>query len=116
METDTVVTMITIVGSVLGSTLTTITLLLRQTHHMEARIESRIGTLDTRVTDLDEKFTGKIDALDKKFSDKLDVMGRDVADVRERTARLEGHLMAPEGFSPRPPPTELDDAGERQAG
>ncbi len=77
---------------------------------MEARIESRIGTLDTRVTDLGKKFTGKIDALDKKFSDKLDVMGRDVADVRERTARVEGHLMAPEGFTLRTfqPPSAVD--------
>lgn len=61
----------------------------------EARVESRIDTL----------------------SDKFDVMGRDVSDARERPARIEGYLMGPKSFSPRPPsppPTEPDD--ERQAG
>ena len=45
-------------------------------------------------------------------------MGRDVADTRERLARIEGHLMAPEGFSPRPPspPPAEPAGGERQAG
>ena len=63
MEADTIVLIVTIVGSVLGSTLTTITLLINQ----------------------------------------LSNMGRDVADARERLARIEGHLMAPEGFRMRGP-------------
>ncbi len=91
MEADTVVLMITIVGSVLGSTLTTIGLLLKQ-----------INRLDNR----------------------LDVMGRDVSDTRAGLARVEGFLMAPEGFrlrTPRPPAAsdpapEDPDAGHRQAG
>lgn len=72
MEADTVVLMITIVGSVLGSTLTTIGLLMGQMN----RLEDRLST-------------------------KLDVMGRDVADTRERVARIEGYLMASDGFTPR---------------
>ena len=68
MEADTVVLMITIVGSVLGSTLTTIGLLM-----------------------------GEIRGL----RDRLDVMGRDVVDTRERVARIEGHLTASDGFTPR---------------
>ena len=30
---------------------------------------------------------------------KVDVMGRDVSDSRERLARVEGHLLAPAGFT-----------------
>ena len=61
MEADTIVLIVTIVGSVLGSTLTTISLLLNQ----------------------------------------MSNMGRDVSDARKRLARIEGHLMAPEGFRMR---------------
>ena len=89
---------------------------------LDGKIDTKIDALDTKFTDkidaLDAKFTDKIDALDTKFSYKLDVMGRDVADTRERLARIEGHLMAPEGFSPRPPspPPAEPAGGERQAG
>ena len=89
---------------------------------LDTKFDTKFGTLDTKFTDkidaLDAKFTDKIDALDTKFSYKLDVMGRDVADTRERLARIEGHLMAPEGFSPRPPspPPAEPAGGERQAG
>ena len=44
-------------------------------------------------------FTDKLDSLDTKFTDKLDSRGGDVIGVRERPARVEGHLMAPEGFT-----------------
>lgn len=39
--------------------------------------------------------------------DKFDLMGRDVADTRERVARIEGYLMTSGGFAlqrPEPPP------------
>ena len=78
MEADTVVLMITIVVSVLGSTLTTISLLMGQLN----RLEDRLGT-------------------------KTDGMARDVADTRERIARIEGYLMTSGGFTslrPEPPP------------
>ena len=110
MEPDTVVLMITIVGSVLGSSLTTIHLLLRQMNHLDGRMNGRIDGLEDKFTGqiaaLDTKFTGQIAALDTKFTGKFDAMGRDISDIRERLARVEGHLMAPEGFtlrSPRPP-------------
>ena len=145
MEADTVVLMITIVGSVLGSSLTTIYLLLRQMNHLDTKFTGQIAALDTKFTGqiaaldtkftgqiaaldtkftgqiaaldtkftgqiaaLDTKFTGQIAALDTKFTGKFDTMGRDISDIRERLARVEGHLMAPEGFalrSPRPPAT-----------
>ena len=149
MEADTVVLMITIVGSVLGSSLTTIHLLLRQMNHLDGRMNGRIdgleekftgqiaaldtkftgqiAALDTKFTGqiaaLDTKFTGQIAALDTKFTGKFDAMGRDISDIRERLARVEGHLMAPEGFtlrSPRPlaagePPPEDPAPDHRRA-
>ena len=74
MEADTVVLMITIVGSVLGSTLTTIGLLMSEI---------------------------------RGLGDKSDLIGRDVANTRERVARIEGYLMPSGGFAlqrPEPPP------------
>ena len=135
--------LITIVGTILGSSLLTIGVLLRQMNHLETKLETRItgldtkfdtkiDALDTKVTDridrldtkfskkidaLDTKFTDRIDALDTKFTKKLDVMGRDVADTRERVARVEGYLMAPEGFTLRtPPPPSTADAPPEDPG
>ena len=142
MEADTVVLMITIVVSVLGSTLTVVTLMFRQFNHFDNKLDrldtrvagleasvsaldasvsaldasvsaldARVGGLDARVGGLDAKVT----ALDAKF----DVMARDVSDARERLARVEGHLMAPEGFTlrtPQPPTTEDPEPGHRVAG
>ena len=141
--------LITIVGTILGSSLLTIGVLLRQMNHLETKLVTRmdrqddkIDALDTKFTDrmdrqddkidaLDTKFTDrmdrqddKIDALDTKFTKKLDALGRDVSDTRERMARVEGYLMAPEGFTLRtsqPPsaadaPPEDPDASRRQTG
>ena len=117
MEADTVVLMITIVVSVLVSTLTTIGLLLNQMNRLDDKFSAKIDGLD-------DKFSAKIDGLDAKFSAKFDVMGRDVSDVRERLARIEGHLMAPEGFrvrglhprAPEQPSPEDPGPDHRQAG
>ena len=45
--------------------------------------------------------------LDNKIDHKIDALGGDVSDIGQRVARIEGHLMGPESFSPRPltPPT-----------
>ena len=72
--------------------------------------------LDGRVATLETRF----DVLEAK----VDRMGRDVSDARERLARIEGHLMAPEGFrmrsvhppAPDQPSTENPDPDHRQAG
>ncbi len=121
MEPQILVQTITIVVVVAGSSLATVGLLLKQMNHLETKLESRftdkIDALDTKFTDkidaLDTKVTYKIDALDTKvdaLDGKFDVMGRDLSDTRERVARIEGHLMAPEGFRPRhrrlPPPAD----------
>ena len=56
--------------------------------------------------------------LDTKFDTKFDALGRDVTDVRERLARMEGHLMGPESLTPSPSPAPADeiDGDHRQAG
>lgn len=113
MDADTVALIITIIVSSLG----TVGLLLRQINHLDAKLAGKIDALDA-------KFDAKIDALDVKFDAKIDVMGGYLADVRERLARMEGHLMAPEGFrmrGPRPsssgePAPEDPNSDRRQAG
>ena len=56
--------------------------------------------------------------LDNKIDHKIDALGGDVSDIGQRVARIEGHLMGPESFSPRPltPPTDEPGDGEREAG
>ncbi|MYK73878.1 MAG: hypothetical protein F4017_04695 [Acidimicrobiaceae bacterium] len=60
----------------------------------------------------------KINALDTKFDTKIDALGRDVTDVRERLARVEGHLMGPGSLAPGPSPAPADglDDDHRRAG
>ena len=85
---------LTLLVAIMGSTLTTVILMFRQSNHFD----TKLGALDTKF---DTKFDTKIDALDAKFTDRFDALGRDVADVRERLGRVEGHLMGPESFAPR---------------
>ena len=56
--------------------------------------------------------------LDNKIDTKIDALGGDVSDIGQRVARIEGHLMGPESFSPRPltPPTDEPADDEREAG
>ena len=112
--------------AIMGSTLTIVTLMFRQSSRHETSIKSvnaSVASLGTKVSVLETKvdaLDGKVDALDGKF----DVMGRDVSDTRERLARVEGHLMAPEGFTLRTtqppavvdPPPEDPGPHQRQAG
>ena len=100
---------LTLLVAILGSTLTIVTLMFRQFN----RHEDSIKALSTTVAVLDTK----VDALDTKVTaveGKVDVMGRDVSDSRERLARVEGHLLAPGGFTLRHPGQR--DAGEPPSG
>ena len=111
---------------------------------LDTKFDTKIDRLDTRVTGLETRFTGletrftgletRFDGLETRFTGletrfdglegKLDAMGHDVADTRERVARIEGYLLASEGFTPgtsQPPvavdpPPEDPSAGKRQAG
>ncbi len=106
MEADTIALMITIVGS----WLTIFVAILWQSNRHEDSIKALDTKFSGKIDALDTKFTGKIDALDTKFTGKIDALGRDVSDARERLARVEGHLMAPEGFAlgrgRQPPPDD----------
>ena len=105
--------MLTLMAMIMGSWISLVALMIRQSSRHEASIDS-----------LDTKLTGRIDSLDTKLTGRIDSLGRDMADVRERLGRVEGHLMAPEGFRPRPgrPPSEDDrpsdgpEPSHRQAG
>ena len=109
LDFNTLTLLVAILGSTIGSTLTIVSLMLRQFN----RHEESIRALSTRVAVLDTK----VDALDTKVTaleGKVDVMGRDVSDSRERLARVEGHLLAPGGFTLRHP--GQGDAGEPPSG
>ena len=79
LDFNTLTLLVAIVGSTMGSTLTLVTLMIKQSNRHEDSIK----------------------ALDTKFTGKLDAMGGDISDARERLARIEGHLVAPEGFRMR---------------
>ena len=71
----------------------------------------QFSRLDTKIDALDTK-------LDTKIDTKIDALGRDVTDVRERLARVEGHLMGPGSLAPGPSPAPADglDDDHRRAG
>ena len=98
---------ITLMVTIAGSWLTLVGLIFYQ-----------YSRLDTKIDALDTKIDTKIDALDTKFDKKFDALGRDVTDVRERLARVEGHLMGPGSLAPGPSPAPADglDDDHRQAG
>ena len=101
MEAETVVILITMVGSILGSTLTTIHMLLNRMDRLEDKFEQRFRSVHEEFKTVHEEFKQ---------------VRQEIAGVGERLARVEGHLMGPESFSPRPlPPPEPND-GERQTG
>ena len=126
LDFNTLTLLVTLLVAIMGSTLTIVTLMLRQFNQLDTKIgnlDTRVAGLENTVTALDTKgdaLNGKVDALDAKF----DRMGRDVSDARERLARIEGHLMAPEGFrmrgvhppAPDQPSTENPNPDHRQAG
>jgi len=96
LDSNTITLMITIAGSWLT--------LVGLVFYQYSRLNTKIDALDTKIDT-------KIDALDTKFDKKFDALGRDLTDVRERLARVEGHLMGPESFTrpPSTPPEDLDD-------
>ena len=93
---------LTLLVAIVGSTLTIVSLMFRRFN----RHEDSIKALSTNIAVLDTKVTA--------LEGKVDVMGRDVSDSRERLARVEGHLLAPGGFTLRHPGQR--DAGEPPSG
>ena len=109
---------ITLMVTIAGSWLTLVGLIFFQFSRLDTKIDALDTKLDTKIDALDTKFDTKIDALDTKFDKKFDALGRDVTDVRERLARVEGHLMGPGSLAPGPSPAPADglDDDHRQAG
>ena len=124
MDANSVAMVITIVVAVLGSSLTTIRLMLRQMNNLEARLTARLDRFEENVTaqfkdvagqfkdvagqfkEADEKVADRIDRLDDKVTGRIERLDDKVTDIGERLARVEGHLMAPEGFTLRRHPSQ----------
>jgi len=94
--------------AVIGSWITIFVAILWQSNRHEDSIkalDTKLTGLDTKVAGLDAKVDGldaKVDGLESRFDKldgKVDRLGGDVADVRERLARVEGHLMGPGRFT-----------------
>ena len=95
-----------------GFWITAVVLMIRQSNRLDPKSTGRTGDLDTKFTNKidnkDNRIDNKTDALAARIDNKtdalaakIDALADDVTDVRERLARVEGHLMAPEGFRPR---------------
>ena len=126
---------IAMMSMIMGSWITIFGAILWQSYRYEdgiksvntsvSALETRIAVLETKVDAIDDKLTvldGKLTVLDGK----IDALAGDVADTRERVARIEGHLMAPGSFTtgglspaapdePRPE-VRSSDPDRRQAG
>ena len=96
---------LTLLVAILGSTLTTVTLMYRLFGRLDTKFDNKFDGLSTQVTGLKirvEVLETKITAIDTKVTAldaKVEALPGDVADTRERVARIEGHLMAPESFT-----------------
>ncbi|MXW88734.1 MAG: hypothetical protein F4Z54_04180 [Acidimicrobiaceae bacterium] len=99
---------IAMMSMIMGSWITIFGAILWQSYRREGGIksvstsvsalETKVATLETKVEAIDDKVTvldGRLTVLD----DKIDALASDVADTRERVARIEGHLMAPGSFT-----------------
>ena len=105
MEAET----ITIVGTILGSSLMTVALLLRQMNHLETKLGTTIALLDTNVTDkleglenrftadLDTGLTGKIVGLDTSLTDKIEGLDTNVTALDGKVTALGTRVMSLEG-------------------
>ena len=125
METTTLdFNTLTLLVAILGSTLTTVSLMFRQFNHLDKKLDRLDTKFDTKIDALDTKFDTKIDALDTKFTSEVravhgefKIVRREISVVGERLARVEGHLMGPESFGMRGPrPPEADEAPAEDPG
>ena len=112
--------------AIVGSTLTIVTLMFRQSN----RHEDSIKALDAKFAKEFKRVHGEFTRVRGEFTgvhSEFTRVRRDIFGVAERLARVEGHLTAPQGFRPHGPlPPEADDStihdpndeaeGQRQAG
>ena len=97
LDFNTLALLVAILGSTMGSTLTLVTLIVRQSNRQEDSIKALEIKLTGKIDDQDIRLTGKIDDLDTKFTAKIDALQDGMTDARERLGRIEGYLMAPKG-------------------
>ena len=119
--------------AIVGSTLTIVTLMFRQSNRHEDSIKALDAKFATEFKRVHGEFTrvhGEFKRVHGEFTrvhGEFTRVRRDIFGVAERLARVEGHLTAPQGFRPhRPLPPEADDStihdpndeaeGQRQAG
>ena len=114
LDSNTITLMVTIVGS----WLTLVGLIFYQASRLDTKIDTKIGALDTKIDTKIGALDTKIDTKIGRVDAKIDALGRDVTDVRERLARVEGHLMGPGSPAPGPSPAPCDevDVDHREAG
>ena len=122
-----------VLAAIVGSTLTIVTLMFRQS----SRHEDSIKALDAKFAKEFKRVRGEFTGVRGEFTgvrgeftgvhSEFTRVRRDIFGVAERLARVEGHLTAPQGFRPHGPlPPEADDStihdpndeaeGQRQAG
>ena len=115
-----------VLAAIVGSTLTIVTLMFRQSN----RHEDSIKALDAKFAKEFKRVRGEFTGVRGEFTgvhSEFTRVRRDIFGVAERLARVEGHLTAPQGFRPHGPlPPEADDStihdpndeaeGQRQAG
>ena len=112
--------------AIVGSTLTIVTLMFRQSNRHEDSIKALDAKFAKEFTRVHGEFT-RVHGEFKRVHGEFTRVRRDIFGVAERLARVEGHLTAPQGFRPhRPLQPEADDStihdpndeaeGQRQAG
>ena len=123
MEADTVALMITIVVSVLGSSLTTIRMMTGQLNRLDDRLTGRLDQQSDQLRALTaqvhenagelRRVSAQLKEHDRRLGDmcaelreqraELKDQRGELAKMGEGMARIEGFLMAPEGFRPQGP-------------
>ena len=77
--------------AILGSSLMTLGLLLRQINRLEDKIDNKI---DNKIDGLDKKFSDKIDEASREQREATDKLRDVVMENGQRLARMEGMLAA----------------------
>ena len=67
---------------------------------VRAEIRSGFAEVNARFTQVDQRFA-QVDARFAQVNGRLDGIGRDLGNLRERVARIEGHLALPAEASPQ---------------
>ena len=67
---------------------------------VRAELRSGFAEVNARFTQVDQRFA-QVDARFAQVNGRLDGIGRDLGNLRERVARIEGHLALPADTAPQ---------------